>query len=185
VRLLLACLVAIVSVGLISFGGVSALAGYLDQREANRVYVVQFKRPGDECGGARQMHLDVTDGKPLSCRPGYAGVIGGYPRNDLPGFTDAQNEDVLTLAEGLGGDGLSATEQRQIQDRVDQIVGTVPAAERPDRKPGLWGARQAWVGGGLALAGVVGLAVLLLLAVRGVKRDRAEVERYRSPVTPG
>ncbi|MEV0729747.1 hypothetical protein [Polymorphospora sp. NPDC050346] len=171
-RLLLACLVAIVSVGLVAFGGVSALAGFLDQRAADRVYVVQFKRPGDECGGARQLHLDVTDGKPLSCRPGYAGVVGGYARNDLPGFADAQNEQVLALAEGLGGDGLSSAEQRQIQDRVDQILATVPAAERPDRKPGLWGARQAWLGGGLAMAGVIGLVALLLLAIRATKRGR-------------
>ncbi|MFC0529719.1 hypothetical protein [Phytohabitans kaempferiae] len=170
-RLLLACLVAIVSVGLVAFGGVSALVGLLDQRAADRVYVVQFKRPGDDCGGARQMHLDVTTGKPLSCRPGYAGAIGGYARNDLPGFADADNEDVLALAETLGADGLSTAEQREIQDRVDQIVTTVPDAERPDREPGLWGARQAWLGGGLVAAGVVGLVALLLLAIRTVKRE--------------
>lgn len=171
-RLLLACLVAIVSVGLVAFGGVSALAGYLDQREADRVYVVQFKRPGDECGAARQMHLDVASGEPLSCRPGYAGVIGGYAMDDLPGFTDAQNDEILALAKSLGGDGLSTAEQGQIQDRVDQIAATVPAAERPDRKPGLWGARQAKLGGALALAGVVGLAVLVLLATLSVRRER-------------
>jgi hypothetical protein len=177
-RLLLACVAAIVSVGLVAFGGVSALAGFLDQREADRVYVVQFKRPGDECGAARRMHLDVTDGKPLSCRPGFTGAVGGYARNDLPGFAEAQNQEVLVLAERLGGDGLSTAEQRQIQDRVDQIAAGLPAAERPDRKPGLWGARQAWLGGGLAMAGAVGLVVLFLLAIRAAKRD-AEVSGTR------
>lgn len=183
-RLFLACVAAIVSVSLVAFGAVSALVGLLNQGEADEVYVVQFKRPGDECGGARQMHLDVTDGKPLACRPGYAGVVGGRASSDLPGFADAQNEQVRALAEELGSGGLSAAEQRQIQDRVDQISATVPTAERPDRKPGLWGARLAWLGGGMVVAGILGLAALVLLAVRDTKRD-SEVVRYRSPTNPG
>lgn len=182
-RLFLACVAAFVSVSLVAFGGVSVLVGLLNQREADGVYVVQFNRPGDECGGARQLHLNVTDGKPLACRPGYAGV-GGFARSDLPGFADAQNEEVRALAEKLGSDGLSAAEQRQLQDRVDQISATVPTAERPDRKPGLWGARLAWLGGGMAVAGILGLVALFLLAIRDTTRD-GEVERYRSPVIPG
>jgi hypothetical protein len=164
VRLFLLCVAGIVSVGLVAFGGVGALVGFLDQRVADQTYVVKFNRPGDECGGARQMHLDVADGKPLACRPGYA--IGGSSRGTLAGFTEAQNDEVRALAEELGGDGLSAADQREIQDRVDQILTTVPTAERPDRKPGLWGARQAWLCGGLAVAGLLGTITVMLLASR-------------------
>jgi hypothetical protein len=184
-RLLLACLAMFVCISAVAFGGVGALVGYLDQREADGFYVVQFKRPGDKCGSSRQMHLDVADGKPLGCRPGYAGFAGGS-RGSLSGFSPAQNEEVRTLAEELGADGLSDAEQRQIQARVDQILTTVPAAERPDRKPGLWGARLAWLCGGMAVAGILGIAAFFLF----VYRDRhpkpdGGAERFRSPVTPG
>ena len=177
-RVLLLCVATVISVGLVAFGAVNVLFGVLQQREADGVYVVQFKRPGDECGGSSQMHLDVTDGEPLGCRPGYAGVIGGWARNDLPGFTDAQNEEILALAEELGSDGLSTAEQRQIQDRVDQITATVPAAERPDRKPGLWGARLAWLGGAMVVVGILGMVVALRLVIRDSKRDGRVVANY-------
>jgi hypothetical protein len=164
VRLFLLCLAGIVSVGLVAFGGVGALVGFLDQRVADQTYVVQFKRPGDDCGGARQMYVDVTDGKTLACRPSYA--LSGRSGTSLSGFTEAQNDEVRALAEELGRDGLSAAEQREIQDRVDQILTTVPAAERPDRRPGLWGARQAWLCGALAMAGVLGIITVMILASR-------------------
>jgi len=121
------------------------------------------------------------------CRPGRVrwrkrtgwvpGPAGGGPRVRGPVQTPWRRVG-RRAADASGNDlpigGLSTVEQRQIQDWVDQVVAGVPAAERPDRKPGLWGARQAWQGGGLVVAGAVGLVVLFLLAIRAAKRD-AEV----------
>jgi hypothetical protein len=183
-RVLLLMLAAVVAVGMVAVGGVGALVGYLDQREADQTYTVEFTSVGADCGGAWQVHLDLADGKPLACRPGYTGVVGSSPRDDFPGFSDEQNERVLALAASLGSDGISAADQGEIQALVDQTAAGVPDGQRPDRRPGLWGARQAWLGGGLAVSGALGLIAMLFFSLISDRRyDAAGPDP--SPVVPG
>ncbi|MGN9793093.1 hypothetical protein ACTMTU_18630 [Streptomyces sp. OZ13] len=169
-RLLVAVLAALVGVGLAAFGLGFVLVGLLEQRSAGDMYQVAFQRVGNACRGGHELHLDIENGEPLDCVPSY--VIGGSPRVDLPGFTDAQNDEVAALGGQLGSGGLSDAEQRQIQDRVDKIAATVPAADRPRpdsatvwlADAGVWGARRAWLGGGLVAVGVVSTVAAMRMA---------------------
>jgi hypothetical protein len=138
----------------------TALAGFLDQKAADKAYKVEFKLPGERCSPAHQIHLSVSDGRPLPCVR-----VGSLPSSGNPtvkGFTEAQTDEVIKLAAALGSDGLSAGEQRRIQDRVDQLVTSVPSAERAQyqatiRLGGMWGSRIAWAAIGALVAAVLGL----------------------------
>jgi hypothetical protein len=89
---------------------------------------VTFARPGDECGGVR-VTLNIADGTRLWCSAVGPVTPPSDPRG-LDGFSEEQNNEVLALAERLGLDGLSEADQRQIQDRVDEIAATVSLEEQ-------------------------------------------------------
>jgi hypothetical protein len=171
-RVLVATLVAIVGVGLAANGLVFVLMGLLEQRSDGDMYEVAFQHVGDECRGGHELHLDIENGAPLDCVPSY--VMGGSPRVELPGLTDAQNDEVAALGGQLGSGGLTDAEQRRIQDRVDALAATVPAGDRPrpdsatvwPAEAGVWGARRAWVGGGMVAVGVVGTVAVMRMAAR-------------------
>ncbi|MFJ3102180.1 hypothetical protein [Streptomyces sp. NPDC086835] len=169
-RLFVAVLVALVGVGLAAVGLSFVLVGLLEQRSAADMYEVAFQQVGDECRGGHELHLDIENGAPLDCVPSY--VIGGSPRVDLPGFTEAQNDEVAALGGQLGSGGLTDAEQRLVQDRVDKIAATVPAADRPRpdsatvwlADAGVWGARRAWLGGGMVVVGIVSTVAAMRMA---------------------
>ena len=75
----------------------------------------------------------------------------------------AAGEDMVDLSETLGDDGpgLSAADQREIQDLVDTYAATVPESKRPTYDEGffsfgLHGATLAVTGGGVALLALAG-----------------------------
>lgn len=106
--------------------------------------------------------MSVDTGEAMDCTAYPQFSFGGS--TTLPGFTPAQNGEIGDLVKGLAVGGLSEAEQRQIQDRVDEIAVTVPESERPYHYTGLWGTGLAWLGGAI-------LAVsLLLFAGRRVRR---------------
>jgi hypothetical protein len=152
---LLACLAMVAA---FAGGWPLLIAGFGQQREADNLYTVDFRHDHDDCG-ASKLTIDLDTGRALQCVPlGVRPYDGG---SDLPGFTDAQNEQVIALSEKLSRDGLLPPERKQIQALVDKFAATVPAAERGDRHSGLlWGARMAWTGVALEL-----IALLLYLFV--------------------
>jgi hypothetical protein len=152
------------------------VAGYGEQREADNEYVVDYRRPHEHCGES-QLTIDLDTGRPLYCEP-----MGIHPFDrgaDLAGFTDAQNEQVVELSVKLSPDGLTAGERDQIQALVDKFVATVPAAERADRHPGLYGARLVWLGGGL-----LAIAALLYFFVIRTPRSARPVKPQPPPRPP-
>jgi hypothetical protein len=158
-RMVLTMLAVFACVALFAVGVPSVLVGIAEQRHADRAYVVGFV-PGSRCGDDHELYLSVRDGEPLDC---VSAGLSGSGRVRLPGFTDAQDEQVETLAEQLGTDGLSAAEQREIQDRVDKLTATVPPSARPYRDQAVWGAGRAWLGAGMAIAGILGAGAALIL----------------------
>jgi hypothetical protein len=167
---LLACLAMIAA---FAGGWPLLIAGFGQQREADNIYTVDFRHDHDDCG-ASKLTIDLDTGRALQCVP--LGVRPDDGGADLPGFTDAQNEQVIELAVKLSPDGLTAPERQQIQDLVDKFAATVPAAERGDRHSGLfWGARLAWMGVALEL-----VALLLYLFVIRTPRSA----RLPKPVRP-
>jgi hypothetical protein len=88
---------------------------------------VTFARPGDDCGGV--VTLNIEDGTRLWCSAVGPVEPPSDPRG-LDGFSQEQNNEVLALAEELGGNGLSEADQRQIQDRVDEIAATLSLEEQ-------------------------------------------------------
>lgn len=175
-RILLAMVLALGGIGLMATGLPFVLIGVLEQRSAGDMYEVAFQRVGQECSGGHELHLDVDSGTPLDCVPSY--FLGGSPRVDLPGFTDAQNDEVAELGERLGGEGLTEAEQRRIQDRVDAFVAAVPDGDRPipdsatvwPADAGVWGTRRVWLGIGAAVLGVLAVVGCFLLARPSVDR---------------
>jgi hypothetical protein len=157
-RVLLVMLFALGCAGLFAGGVLFAVDGFAEQRSADRAYVVGFQTAGTECG-TYGLHLNSGDGTPLTCVPVGVRPAPGQ-RAGLRGFSDAQYDEVMTLAARLGSGGLSATEQRQIQDRVDQFAAGVPPADRPFPDSGLWGARRGWLGVGMLVASVLGFVAL-------------------------
>jgi hypothetical protein len=155
-RCLVGLLVALGCTALFVGGAATAFVGFADQNVANHIYKVGFKHAGDECG-AESLVLSIEDGAPLVCGP--IGMPLQRQKVDFPGFTDAQNDEVFTLASELGSGGLSAAEQRQIQDWVDRLAAAVAPADRPQRS-GLWGARLGWLGIGMVAISIVGLIAL-------------------------
>jgi hypothetical protein len=155
-RLLLTVVALLGSVALLIFGGVSALVGYAEQHSADQTYVIGFKQTGSGCSSG-ELFLSVENGKPLYCEP--VGVRPMSGSAGLPGFTDSQNEEVLTLAARLGRDRLSGVDEQQLQALVDKFAATVPAAARPDHHSDIWGARRLWLGVGAFAVGLIGWAV--------------------------
>jgi hypothetical protein len=143
-------------------GFIAVFVGLADQNAADSAYVADFGSPGDDCGSA-EVHFDEDGGGVLTCAGSSESSV------DFPGFTDAQNEEIESLALTLGEGGLSDTEQERIQQRIDDIAARVPDSDRPRYEPFMslgpvWGAGLAWAGGGALLLGVLGIGAL----VRGV-----------------
>ncbi|MFI5615018.1 hypothetical protein [Amycolatopsis sp. NPDC051903] len=106
------------------------------------------------------MHPDEATGQVLACTGSAESTV------TFPGFTYAQNDEVEALARNLGADRLSEADQDRIQQRIDDIVATVPSSARPHHDEGvslgpLWGAGLAWAGGAVLIVGLVGAVVLV------------------------
>lgn len=120
-----------VVLGLAVLGGLAmAGIGGLEVAVYSDRHDVTFARPGDDCGGV--MALNVEDGTRLWCSEvgPVAPPVDPLDARGLDGFSRAQNNEVLALAERLGRNGLSEADQRQIQDRVDEIVATLSLEEQ-------------------------------------------------------
>jgi hypothetical protein len=114
------------------FGGGITLAfwGFVSEYADSYTYTIGFKHPGDQCGN-NELSFDVVDGAPLAC--GYGGS-----RGQLPGFTEAQDGQVVQLAKDLGAGGISPAEEAEIQQLVDGMVAALPADRKPHH-PWFWG----------------------------------------------
>ncbi|MFB6720413.1 hypothetical protein ACFCV3_09650 [Kribbella sp. NPDC056345] len=148
---ILLAVIAVIGLALGSF--MLVLYGFVEQYAAHYTYVVGFKKPGDGCGNNKLSVSRVT-GEPLVC-----GVVGSPGR--LPGFTDEQNAEVIALSKELGADGFQPGEREQVQQRVDQIVASLPPDRLPQH-PWLWG----WKLGVIGLAGAAVVAGVVKVAVR-------------------
>lgn len=152
IAMFLAVIVFLLAVGYV-------LAGVGQQMDINRTYVVGFASPDEECPWAGAF-FDEATGESLACV-----VKGAVPLSEatLPGFTEEQNQNMVDLAETLGDDGpgLSAADQREIQDLVDTYAATVPESKRPTYDEGffsfgLHGTTLAVTGGVVALLALAG-----------------------------
>ncbi|MFD0854813.1 hypothetical protein ACFQ07_21415, partial [Actinomadura adrarensis] len=155
------------SILIIVFGLVTALAGFLDQNSADKAYVVEFKHLNEECSPAHELHINVSNGEPLPCV--RSGFLPTSHKAQLEGFTEAQTDQVTKLAALLGRNGLSETEQHQIQAEVDRILASVPEAGRKQytatvRIGGLWGEPLGWVAIGAVVVSALGCAGCFRLA---------------------
>lgn len=157
-RFLLVFLGALGAVTLFAFGVPSVLVGIAEQRHIDEAYVVGFV-PDASCDDAYELYLRVEDGAILDCVQAGVGIVRSSGRVSLPGFTDAQNQLLQQLAAELGSDGLSAVEQRNIQQRVDEFAATVPPEHRPYGELAVSGADRAWLGGGMIVAAIVAVIV--------------------------
>jgi hypothetical protein len=146
--------------GLALLGVISLGIGISQQVEYDHTYLVKSDYPGRDCKPG-QVTFSVTDGSVLSCS--LKGVVQMGPVDaDFPGFTKAQDQAVTALAKKLGEDRLYDEELAQVQERIDQITGTLPPESRPNYHHGLrigslWGKSLAWAGG----------AVVFVIAVIG------------------
>lgn len=163
----LALLVLLAFVGLLMGGLWLTTTGIGNWVEAREAYDVTFTddEPGDECGD-HGLIFDVDDGERLFCShlPGGSRLGPPEPPQDFDGFSDEEFADVLLLSQDLGVGGLSSADQDQIRERIDQIVSTIPPAERahPDG-----GKRAAWqMLGGIAMLAVVATPFVLLAWTR-------------------
>ncbi len=146
-------LLAVIAVIGLALGSLMlVLYGFVEQYASHYTYVVGFKKPGDDCGNNKLSVSRVT-GEPLGC--GILGVPG-----KLPGFTDEQNAEVIALSKELGADGFQPGEREQVQQRVDQIVTSLPPDRLPQH-PWLWGWKLGVTGlfGAAVVAGVVTVVV--------------------------
>ncbi|RVX43335.1 hypothetical protein EDD27_6016 [Nonomuraea polychroma] len=119
------------TMGLLMGGGALIIMGGSEMSaEADR-YAVQFGNPGDDCNWRAPLHIDIKDGARTYCGrrgaapPPWRQSVDTTTFKGFKGFTDGQRKEVLTLSSQLGSDGLSETEQQQIQNRVDEIAATV------------------------------------------------------------
>jgi len=149
-RFVLSAFVALGYLALFALGIPNAIAGFGDQGVANHTYRVELQHSHDDCH-PQGLHLDLDNGQLLQCTP-YGGPTYAT-RPDLPGFTGAQNDEILALSMKLGAGGLTVAEGHQIQDRIDQIVATVP----PVHHSWFWGARRGWLGVAMFIVGAAGL----------------------------
>jgi hypothetical protein len=144
----------------VGIAGIAAVfVGTADQYAANSTYVADFASHGDGCG-PYEVHFDEDGGGVLAC------VGSAESSVDFPGFTDAQNDEIESLALTLGEDGLSDADQERIQQRIDDFAATVPDSDRPRFDASvsigpLRGAGLAWTGGAALLFGVLGIVALL------------------------
>jgi hypothetical protein len=152
--------------------GFACLAGGLAEAYADsQTYVVAFGYPGQECDRDK-VTFSTADGKVLACRSN--GVTPMRPvAAEFPGFSRGQDEAVMAYATQLGQDGVTLDERDQIQQRVNQIAATVPAANRPHdssemRVGPLRAGALAWTGAGL----LVVVTVICLVAARRRKPRR-------------
>lgn len=132
-------------------GGLFVVVGVAEVMSDAERHDVQFARPGDKCDGGR-LKVDVQDGAPLVCTIGTPLEQPEFGR--LPGFSDAQQQQVEFVIRSLGRDGLSDDEQQQIQGLVDRIAVTTPPV-RDSAVPGPYGAQRI----------VLGVLMLVVLAV--------------------
>lgn len=138
--------------GVLLFGVACLITGCAQRGDVDDSYRVGFAREGDSCNRYLRVYLDTDTGEPLDCTSfeelAFASVA-------FSGFTSEQNAEIASLAKRLGAGGLTETEQRRIQDRVDAIAATVPAQSRPYHYTGLWGTGLALTGAGIIVAGLV------------------------------
>ncbi len=118
--------------------------------------------PGASCDDAHELYLRVEDGSVLRRMP--AGASAWLGRVTLPGFTDEQDEQLAELLTRLAPDGLPAAEQREIQQRVDELAAAVPPEARPYGDRRVWGAGQAWPGAGMVVVAIIGVGAFVRLA---------------------
>jgi len=145
------------------FGGGLGVAfwGFADQYAAHYTYKVGFKHPGDDCGN-NELAVDLSTGEPLGCAPhGFQSLSS--VRVELPGFSDQQNEDVLTLSRQLGAGGFTSAEREQLQRKVDQLVASLPADRLPKHE-WLWGWR-------LGVLGLLALSIPVVVVGRLIRRS--------------
>lgn len=154
-RILLMMLGAIGSVALFAVGVPMVLIGFAEQGHLDEAYVVGFV-PGAGCDDGHELYLDVEDGAVLDCVP--SGVTSGSGRVSLPGFTDAQEEELAALAARFGVDGLAPGERQELQSLVDEFAATVPAEKRPYGDEAVSGTGRVWLGGGMIVAALAGTA---------------------------
>ncbi|MDQ4112924.1 MAG: hypothetical protein M3306_17805 [Actinomycetota bacterium] len=141
------------------------IAGIAEQNAMSQTYVVGFGAAGEDCPRG-EAFFDKATGESLDCV--QAGGFGSGQAS-LPGYSDEQNQRMTALAAELGADGLSATDQQEIQALADTYAATVPASEQPHYDEGvyafgLYGTRLAIVSGAvglLALAAIGGSFWLL------------------------
>ncbi|UJW36970.1 hypothetical protein L3Q67_45450 (plasmid) [Saccharothrix sp. AJ9571] len=157
-RVLLMLLGALGAVASGVFGFLFVVVGWAEQHHIDSAYVVGFV-PGADCGDGHELYLRVEDGAIVQCVQGGPGVFGSGAAS-LHGFTDTQNQELTRLAAELGSDGLSAAEQREIQQNVDEAAATVAPTNRPYGDQAVSGAHRMWLGAGMI---VIGIAVVVAI----------------------
>ncbi|MFG1814589.1 hypothetical protein ACGFIF_12550 [Kribbella sp. NPDC049174] len=149
----------LVSCALVFAGCMIAFFGFADLNVERNAYRLDVGRSGGDCGGGF-VHLDVGTGEELHCGP--AGVMRTQkPKtNAMFGFTDEQKDDVYSLARELGRDGLSETDEDQVQALVDKYKATVPPADRFRTADRRWGVPDAWSGAAIIVLGGLGILIV-------------------------
>lgn len=165
----LAGLAVIALFGVPLFAVISVIIGISEQVKYDHTYEVKFNVSGQECDPGT-VTFSMTDGSVLDC--GLKGTVPMGPVDaDFPGFSKAQDQAVMALAKQLGEDRIQEDDAGRIQERVDQIAGTLPAGSRPSYHEGmrigpLWGRSLAYAGGGLIAAILLALVVLRIVQLR-------------------
>ncbi len=164
-RLLLATLGVIGLLALIVAGGTGVVLGIVEQAEAGDLYEVHFAEDGDSCSGSG-VYFAEFDGAPLDCGPVAGRPLSVHPA--FPGFGPEQNTAVEDLAHDLGrdGSGLTADDERRIQEEVDRLAASLPEASRPRHGREVlfdswWGADLAWSAGAVGLAAGAGFFLVI------------------------
>lgn len=152
-RLVLVMLLVLASVMLVPFGVISVLIGTAEQHHIDNAYVVGFV-PGAACDDDHELYLLVEDGELVDCVPAGQFASG---RINLPGFTDTQEDQVGGLVDTLGSDGLSSTDQREIQNLVDELAAAVPPEARLYHDEVVSGSDRVWLGIGMTAIGILGV----------------------------
>jgi hypothetical protein len=147
-----------------AFGGgiTMAFLGFVSEYADNYTYKVGFKHPGDACGN-NKVAFDVVGGAPLTCGFGL--------HRKLPGFTEAEDDELVKMAKQLGTDGIDAASAAVVHGLEDGCRRTdpggradvLPVHPTETHSPGLVvPSRDADVedaGAGSALGEAVGLVV--------------------------
>jgi hypothetical protein len=157
-RVLLWVLGYVGSLALVLGGFVLGFVGFADLNVERSAYRVDVGPAGGDCGNG-MVHLDEATGEELYCGP--AGVIRTQkPKtNAMYGFSAEQKDDVYTLARDLGRDGLSESDEAELQALVDKYKAATPPADRLRTAKRRWGVPDAWIGAGMVVAGGVGILI--------------------------